>query len=150
MSSREDAISLHIKIVRGSMIYMLDTDICIYTIKRNPPAVFDKLRKLSPDSIGVSSITEAELRFGMSNSSKPAHNHRALDEFLAPFHVVSFDSAAAVHYGEIRSHMKRSGTQIGSMHLLIAAHARSLSAVLVTNNEKEFERVPGLKLENWS
>lgn len=132
------------------MIYMLDTDICIYTIKKNPPHVFATLRKFSPDSIGISAITEAELRFGMSNSSKPEHNHRVLDEFLAPFQVVPFDSAAASSYGEIRSHLRRNGTPIGGMDLLIAAHAKSLSAILVTNNVKEFAKVPGLKLENWS
>lgn len=132
------------------MIYMLDTDTCIYTIKKNPRGVFAKLRKFSPDSIAISAITEAELRFGMSNSSKPEHNHRVLDEFLAPFQVVSFDSAAAAHYGEIRSHLRRSGTPIGNMDLLIAAHARSLSVTLVSNNVKEFAKVPGLKLENWS
>ncbi|RJR44057.1 MAG: type II toxin-antitoxin system VapC family toxin [Desulfobacteraceae bacterium] len=132
------------------MIYMLDTDTCIYTIKKNPPEVFEHLRKFSPDSIGVSAITEAELRFGMSNSSKPEHNHRVLDEFLAPFQIVPFDSAAASHYGEIRAHLRRNGTLIGNMDLLIAAHARSLSVTLVTNNIKEFKKVPGLQVDNWS
>jgi tRNA(fMet)-specific endonuclease VapC len=138
-----------LKSVRDSMIYMLDTNICIYTMKKHPPGVFKNLRKLSPDSVGISAITEAELRFGMSNSSKPEHNHRILDEFLGPFQIVPFDSAAAAHYGEIRSHLRRNGTLIGNMDLLIAAHARSLPVTLVTNNMKEFERVPGLKLENW-
>jgi tRNA(fMet)-specific endonuclease VapC len=132
------------------MNYMLDTNICIYTMKKKPPEVFEKLRKLSPDSVGISAITEAELRFGMSNSSKPEHNHRTLDEFLGPFQIVPFDSAAAAHYGEIRSNLRRSGTPIGNMDLLIASHARSLSLTLVTNNTKEFEKVPGLKLENWA
>jgi len=104
---------------------MLDTDACIYTIKRNPPAVFEELRKLSPGMIGISTITEAELRFGMSNSSRPEHNHRVLDEFLAPFQIVPFDSDAAGHYGEIRAHLRRNGTPIGNMDLLIAAHSRS-------------------------
>ena len=131
------------------MIYMLDTNICIYTIKKSTPRVFEKLRKLTPDSVGISAITEAELRFGMSNSSKPEHNHRILDEFLGPFEIIPFDSAAAAHYGEIRTHLRRNGTPIGNMDLLIAAHARSLSVVLVTNNLKEFERVPDLKLDNW-
>ena len=132
------------------MIYMLDTDTCIYTIKKNPPAVFENLRRFSPDSVGISAITEAELRFGMSNSSKPEQNHRVLDQFLAPFQIVSFESSAAAHYGEIRSHLRRKGTPIGNMDLLIASHARSLSVTLVTNNMKEFKKVPGLKVENWS
>ena len=132
------------------MIYLLDTNICIYTMKKKPPGVFRSLRKLSPDSVGISAITEAELRFGMSNSSKPEHNHRTLDQFLSPFQVVPFDSAAAAHYGDIRAFLRRSGTPIGNMDLLIAAHARSLSATLVTNNMREFEKVPELKLENWS
>lgn len=132
------------------MIYLLDTNICIYTMKKNPPGVFANLRKLSPDSVGISAITEAELRFGMSNSRKPQHNHLILDEFLGPFQIMPFDSSAAAHYGEIRSHLKRSGEPIGNMDLLIAAHARSLSVTLVTNNMKEFEKVPGLKLENWA
>jgi tRNA(fMet)-specific endonuclease VapC len=132
------------------MIRMLDRNICIYMMKRNPPKVFENLRKFSPDSVGISTITEAELRFGMSNSKKPEHNHRVLDEFLGPFQILPFDSAAASHYGEIRSHLKRSGTPIGNIDLLIGAHARSLSATLVSNKLKEFERVPGLKLENWA
>ena len=93
---------------------------------------------------------EAELRFGMSNSSKPEHNHRILDEFLGPFEIVQFDGAAAAHYGEIRSHPRRNGTLTGNLGLLIAAHAGSLPVTLVTNNTKEFERAPGLKLENWA
>ncbi|MGC8490787.1 MAG: PIN domain-containing protein [Syntrophobacteraceae bacterium] len=79
----------------------------------------------------------------------PEHNHRVLDEFLGPFEICPFDSAAAAHYGEIRSHLRRNGALIGNMDLLIAAHARRLSVTLVTNNMKEFERVPDLKLENW-
>jgi tRNA(fMet)-specific endonuclease VapC len=131
------------------MIYMLDTNICIYTMKKNPPEVFENLRKLSPDSVGISAITEAELRFGMSNSSRPEHNHRILDEFLGPFQIVPFDTVAAAHYGVIRSHLKRQGTSIGNMDLLIAAHARSLPVALVTNNMREFERVPELELVSW-
>jgi tRNA(fMet)-specific endonuclease VapC len=131
------------------MLYMLDTNICIYTMKKHPPRIFENLKKLSPGVVGISAITEAELRFGMSNSARPEHNHRVLDEFLGPFDIFPFDSAAAAHYGEIRSHLRQNGATIGNMDLLIAAHARSLSVTLVTNNVKEFERVPHLKLENW-
>lgn len=131
------------------MIYMLDTSICIYTMKNHPPRVFENLKKLSPDLVGISAITEAELRFGMSNSARPEHNHRVLDEFLGPFEIFRFDSAAAAHYGEIRSHLRRNGAPMGNMNLLIAAHARSLSVTLVTKNVKELEKVPDLKLSNW-
>ncbi len=131
------------------MIYMLDTNICIYMMKKHPPGVFENLKKLSPDLVGISAITEAELRFGMSNSARPEHNHRALDEFLGPFESFPFDSAAAAHYGEIRSHLRKNGAVIGNMDLLIAAHAKSLCVTLVTTNVKEFEKVPDLKLENW-
>jgi tRNA(fMet)-specific endonuclease VapC len=128
---------------------MLDTNICIYTMKKHPQSVFERLRNLSPDLVGISAITEAELRYGMSHSSMPEHNQEVLDEFLGPFQIISFDSAAAFHYGDIRSQLRKSGTPIGNMDLLIAAHARSLSVTLVTNNIKEFEKVRGLKLENW-
>ncbi len=116
--------------------------------ERKQPSVFGNLRKLSPDSVRISAITEVELRFATSNSSKPEHNHQVLDEFLGPFQIIQFDSAAAAYHGEIRSRLRRSGTPIGNMDLLIAAHARSLSFTLVANNVKEFEKVPGLKPEN--
>lgn len=92
------------------MTYMLDTNICICTIRKKPRSVFGALRKLSPDSVAISAITEAELRFCMSNSNRPEHNHRVLDEFLGPFQVPSFDGAAAIHYGDIRLQLKRIGT----------------------------------------
>ncbi|NLI80391.1 MAG: type II toxin-antitoxin system VapC family toxin [Deltaproteobacteria bacterium] len=130
------------------MIYMLYTNICIHTIRKKPRSVFGALRKLSPDSVATSAITEAELRFGMSNSSRPEHNHRVLDEFLGPFQVLSFASVAAIHYGDIRLQLKRTGTPIKSMDLLIVAQARSPSATLATNNVRALERVPGLKWEN--
>ena len=131
------------------MRYLLDTNTCIYVIKRSPPQVYKRLRGLSIGDVGISAITFCELQFGVTNSSKPKKNQLALTEFLAPLEVLDFPSAAAVTFGEIRSRLKRSGTPIGSYDLLIAAHALEQGLTLVTNNLKEFKRVPGLELENW-
>jgi len=129
---------------------MLDTNICIYIIKRTPPQVLDRLRTMPPGGVAVSAITIAELRHGVDKSRRPKHNEEALIRFLGPLEVVSFDENAAIHYGKIRAHLEQSGTPIGAMDMLIAAHARSLSLTLVTNNMREFERVPELRLENWA
>ena len=99
--------------------------------------------------MAVSSVTVAELQYGAYKSSWPERNQEALAEFLLPLEVVSFDESAAAHYGEIRTYLERKGNMIGAMDLLIAAHARSLSLTLVTNNIHEFQRVPGLRAENW-
>ena len=131
------------------MRYLLDTNTCIYVIKRSPPQVYKRLRKLRIGEVGISAITFCELQYGVTNSSKPEDNQLALTEFLAPLEVLDFPSAAAVTFGEIRSRLKRAGTPIGSYDLLIAAHALEQGLTLVTNNLKEFKRVPGLELENW-
>ena len=131
------------------MRYLLDTNTCIYVIKRSPPQVYKRLRKLRIGDVGISAITFCELQFGVTNSSKPEKNQLALTEFLAPVEVLDFPSAAAVTFGDIRSRLKRSGTPIGAYDLLIAAHALEQGLTLVTNNLKEFKRVPGLELENW-
>jgi tRNA(fMet)-specific endonuclease VapC len=131
------------------MIYMLDSNICIYIIKKRPCEVFRKLRDYEPTDIAISAITVAELQFGVSKSSGPEHNRGVLGSFLAPFEVVPFGENASFHYGEIRATLERQGSPIGAMDLLIAAHALSLSLTLVTNNTAEFGRVPGLRLENW-
>jgi tRNA(fMet)-specific endonuclease VapC len=131
------------------MIYMLDSNICIYIIKKRPIEVFRKLRDYEPADMAISAITVAELQFGVSKSSRPEHNREILGSFLAPFEVVPFGEKACFHYGEIRSTLERQGRSIGAMDLLIAAHALSLSLTLVTNNTAEFGRVPGLHLENW-
>ena len=131
------------------MRYLLDTNTCIYVIKRSPPQVYKRLRKLSIGDVGISAITFCELQFGVTNSSKPEKNQLALTEFLAPLEVLDFPSAAAVTFGEVRLRLKRAGTPIGSYDLLIAAHALEQGLTLVTNNLKEFKRVPGLELENW-
>ena len=132
------------------MRYLLDTNICIYIIKRSPAHVHERFTHLSVGDIGVSSITFCELQFGVSNSANPEKNQFALTEFLGPLDVLDFPSGAALPYGEIRAHLQRMGTPIGSYDLLLAAHALYLNLIMVTNNTKEFTRVPGLKVENWT
>jgi len=132
------------------MLFLLDTNICIYIIKKHPAAVIQKVKQFSPSDLVVSTITVCELEYGASKSGNPEKNRQTLLRFLAPFEIQPFDQQAAFHYGEIRAHVEKLGKPIGAMDLLIAAHARSLSVTLVTNNLREFERVPGLRTENWS
>ena len=132
------------------MIYMLDTNICIYAMKNRPEKVLRRLKEELDNGVCISSITLAELEYGMKHSSDPAKNEQALLRFLVPFSVLAFGPAAASEYGEIRAYLQSKGTPIGPLDMLIAGHARSENMVLVTNNVREFERVPGLKLENWA
>jgi len=132
------------------MQYLLDTNICIYLIKKRPPQVIERLRRMSPADIGISTITVSELQYGAAKSERPEANREALGKFLTAFELVPWGVDAALHCGEIRANLERDGRPIGAMDLLIAAHARSLGVVLVTNNVREFERVPGLCLENWA
>ena len=132
------------------MRFLLDTNICIYLIKRSPPPVFKRFRRLRVGDVGVSTITYCELQFGVANSAKPKENQLALLEFLAPLEVRDFPAAAGVVYGEIRAHLQRKGTPIGNYDLLIAAYALQAGLTLVTNNTKEFKRIPNLKVENWA
>ena len=128
---------------------LLDTNICIYLIRKKPPKVLKKLSDYSVSDIGISSITVAELLYGVEKSSLPERNRDALDGFLAPFEIMPFDDRAAEVYGRIRAGLERKGTPIGSMDMLIAAHALSLGVTLVTNSAKEFKRVPRLQVANW-
>ena len=132
------------------MTYMLDTNICIYTIKRKPEKVLLRFQEELSGGMCISTITLAELEYGIRRSANPAKNERALIRFLAPLSVLPFDPAASAEYGEIRAYLQRQGTPIGPLDMLIAGHARSEGAVLVTNNVREFERVPGLAVENWA
>lgn len=102
-----------------------------------------------PGDIAISSVSVAELYFGVFNSQHVEKNLAALQNFLMPLEILAFDENAAMHYGQIRSMLQIHGTPIGSLDLMIAAHARSISAPVVTNNTKEFNRVPELKVENW-
>ena len=131
------------------MKYMLDTNTCIYLIKKKPVNVIKKLEKARIPDISISSITLSELFYGVTKSSKPDQNHLALALFAAPFEILSYDHIAAQCYGEIRYHLEKKGTPIGALDMLIAAHALSTGCILVTNNEREFHRVPDLKIENW-
>ena len=128
---------------------MLDTNSCIYLIKRHPSSVLDRFRSLPVGTLGLSIITLAELMYGASKSRDRERNQEALEQFVAPFEIASFDTDAATAYGRLRHTLEKQGRPIGSMDLLIAAHALSLNVTLVTNNLGEFERVPGLKVENW-
>ncbi len=131
------------------MRYMLDTNICIYVIKHKPESVFRKLKKIKPEDVCISSITYAELAYGVEKSAQPERNRLALSMMLSSIEIVAFDDAAADEYGEIRAGLEKEGTPIGSLDMLIAAHARSLGCTLVTNNTKEFCRVEGLEVVNW-
>lgn len=131
------------------MKLMLDTNICIYIIKQRPPEVLTRFNAYVIGDIAVSSITVAELQFGVQRSQTPERNQPALDQFLLPLTVVGFDQAAAVTYGQVRTSLERNGRPIGPLDTLIAAHALSLNLSLVTNNVDEFARVPGLKVINW-
>jgi tRNA(fMet)-specific endonuclease VapC len=108
-----------------------------------------RLRTLPLGEAGISVITLAELTYGIAKSSQPERNQDALNGFLAPMEIAPFDNLAAFHYGEIRAYLERHGKPIGSLDLLIAAHARSLNMTLITNNLREFNRIPGLQVDNW-
>lgn len=131
------------------MKIMLDTNICIYIINRRPAAVLKRFQSFRIGDIGISAITLAELEYGVAKSSQPRRNREALGQFVSPLELAPFDPPATVAYGTIRAALEKRGLRIGAMDMLIAAHAVSLHATLVTNNEQEFERVPGLRLENW-
>ena len=132
------------------MTYMLDTNICIYIMRRRPAHVFGRFRKEGPERVGISSISVAELRFGMEKSQRVEENLAALDEFLYPLSLYDFGVLEANIYGKLRVGLEQRGTPIGSLDTLIAAHALSLGATLVTNNTREFGRVPELSVENWA
>lgn len=128
--------------------YFLDTNTCIYIINRNPPHVAQIFQRYQIGNIAVSSVTVAELAFGVAKSTRRG-TREALEEFLLDLVTVPYDDAAAWVYGEIRAGLQATGKPIGPLDLLIAAHALSADVTLVTNNEGEFRRVPGLRVENW-
>jgi len=132
------------------MIYLLDTNICIYIIKRKPAIVLEKFSQLPLGSVAISTITLAELEYGVQKSTNPEKNIEALTQFLVPLDILAFDYEATITYGKIRADLEKKGSLIGPLDTLIAAHALSLNMTLVTNNEKEFNRIAGLKIENWT
>lgn len=132
------------------MTYMLDTNICIYAIKKKPVEVLERLKKNLEKGLCISAITLAELEHGVKKSAYPEKNELALMQFLSVLTVLPFDDMASVEYGKICAYFQKQGMPIGVTDMLVAAHARAESMTLVTNNVREFERVPELKLENWS
>lgn len=131
------------------MKYLLDTNICIALIRQKPAALIQRLTSLQPGDAGISSITLAELFHGVEKSARPEQNMSALEQFLLPLDLVDFDQDAALAYGKIRVDLERTGQLIGSMDILIAAHAVSLNVIMVTNNVQKFQRVKGLFVEDW-
>jgi tRNA(fMet)-specific endonuclease VapC len=132
------------------MKLMIDTNICIYIIKRRPEAVLKHFLAYEVGDIGISSITLSELRYGAAKSKYREKNTKALDEFIIPLEIVPFDEQAAKAYGDIRSALEKVGMPIGSMDMLIAAQALSRGVTLITNNTREFSRIPGLTVIDWT
>lgn len=131
-------------------MFLLDTNIIIYTLKNKLENIKDKIEGAGMNNVCVSSLTVAELEHGAAKSKNSDKARAIMYEFLAPFEILNFDAKAAEFYGRIRSELESSGRVIGSMDLLIASVAMANSAVMVTNNEREFERIKGLKIENWT
>jgi tRNA(fMet)-specific endonuclease VapC len=127
---------------------VLDTNICIYIINAKPPAVLARFHQYRLGEIGLSSVVAAELAYGVAKSASE-RNRRALEMFLAPLQIMPFDEKAVWIYGQLRADLERHGQSIGALDTMIAAHALSANAVLVTNNTREFDRIKGLQLENW-
>jgi len=131
------------------MKWMLDTDTCIALIKRQPRELIRRLQTKAVGDVGISSITLAELRHGVAKSARRDQNRAALDRFLLPLDIATFDDLAAELYGTVRADLETAGTPIGPLDTLIAGHAVSLNVVLVTHNVVEFRRVTGLRIEDW-
>ena len=132
------------------MRYLLDTCICIYLLNKRLLPLISKFKRHQPGEIGISVITASELQYGVAKSSQQKKNQEMLDAFLAPFEIFPYDAKAVMAYGSIRAELEKKGQLIGPLDMLIAAQALSGSLILVTNNEKEFQRIPGLQLENWA
>ena len=131
------------------MRYLIDTNICIYVMNQHPAEVIKKFRQINVGDIGVSSITVSELQYGVSKSRHKEMNQQRLNEFLFPMRILAFDENAAKCYGDIRYQLEKKGQIIGSLDLLIVAHAISEKLIIVTNNDKEFRRIKNLTVENW-
>ena len=129
--------------------YMLDTDIASYIMKGTEPKVLRQLQRVPVGDVSISAITQSELMYGIEISPNAVRDKARIEVFLRHIQVLDYPSEAALHYGQIRADLKDRGTMIGANDLLIAAHARCLGIVLVTNNTCEFKRVPELKIENW-
>jgi tRNA(fMet)-specific endonuclease VapC len=128
--------------------YMLDTNICIYVIKNRPAALRERFNEHA-DALCISTITLGELFYGVERSARRSQNLRAVEEFAARLEVMPFPAKAAAHFGQIRAELARLGMPCGACDMLIAAHARSEGLTLVTNNIREFQRIPALRIDNW-
>ena len=131
-------------------MFMLDTCTCIYLINERPPAARGHFDRHARGEVGVSSVTVSELWYGVAKSQRPRENGHALERFLLALELLDYGPEAAAAYGSVRAELERRGQPIGAMDLMIAAHALSLDATLVTNNLREFRRVDGLRLDDWS
>jgi tRNA(fMet)-specific endonuclease VapC len=132
------------------MNFLLDTDICIYLINKRPPSIISKFKQYQPGDIGISVITVSELEYGVAKSIRQEENQQRLEAFLAPFELLSYTAEAVRAYGTIRADLEKRGKVIGPLDMLIAAQALTEELTLVTNNEREFKRIPGLRIENWA
>jgi tRNA(fMet)-specific endonuclease VapC len=128
---------------------MLDTSLCVELLRGRAPRLEPRLRQYRVGEISISSITLAELEYGASRSKRPEYHRETLAKFCAPLTVVGFETSAAEEYGRVRAFLESQGTPIGPLDTLIASHALSLRMRVVTGNEQEFRRVPGLIVENW-
>jgi tRNA(fMet)-specific endonuclease VapC len=129
--------------------YMLAPDICIYVLKRRPPHLREQFDRLA-DELSISTITLAELYYGVEKSARQAANRQAVEGFAARLEVLQFSASAAFHYGQVRAELERAGLPCGPYDMMIGAHARSEGLILVTNNLREFGRMPGVRVENWA
>lgn len=132
------------------MRYLLDKNICIFLINCHPKLVQERFRQVPVELVAVSSVTTSELRYGVAKSAKQEQNTSALQKFLLPLSVLPYDDEASQEYGPLRVYLEQEGRSIGAMDTMIAAHALSLDLTVVTNNTREFSRVPGIRLEDWS
>ena len=132
------------------MKFLLDTNICVFLIRNKSEILREHIRSQPVGELGVSAITESELRFGADKSSDPHKNHALLERFFLTLPVLAFDSGCAREYGRVRAFLEKAGTPIGSLDTLIAAHALCAGLTVVTNNTREFKRVPGLRVADWT
>jgi tRNA(fMet)-specific endonuclease VapC len=130
------------------LTYMLDTNICIYVMKNYPLDLREKFNSLA-EQLCISSITLGELHYGARKSARRVENLTAIEHFVARLEVLTFESKAAAHYGQVRAELERAGTPCGSHDMQIGGHARSEGLIIVTNNTREFSRMPGIRVENW-
>ena len=132
------------------MRFMLDTNTCVELIRKRNDRILRRMKRRRPDDLCVSSVTLSELEYGVAKSANPEKNRLALAEFMTPLNIVPYDDTVAPVYGRVRAALEKEGTPIGPLDTMIAAHALSLGLIVVTDNEREFRRVPGLTVQNWA